>query len=72
MSFDSLLYALQRLESAVQTRYILEEDISSSTIYYARLLHSDALWPLLEKYAGSIGFHGATNLISRLARRPRG
>lgn len=70
-SFDSLLYALQRMESAVKTGYILDEDISSVTVYYAGLLHAEALWPLLETYARRIGYNDATRLIARLAGRPR-
>lgn len=63
-AFNCLLYALDRLESAIASGYVLEGDVESPTRYYARLLRG--LGPRLEQYARDVGYVRALALISRL------
>jgi len=67
-AFNSFLYGLERLESAVISGYVLEEDVASPTAYYARLLYE--IDETLRPYAESAGYHRALNLITRLHARP--
>lgn len=64
-SVDSVLYALERLEQAIESKYILEKDILSPTKYYACLIykHSEVFF----HYADNIGYQKAIKLIERFA-----
>lgn len=65
-SFNAVLYAFDRLETAISSGYILEEDARSPTLYYSRLLY--ALWSVLEPYARAVGYDRSLSLISRLGK----
>lgn len=67
-AFNSALYAMDRLESAIISGYVREEDIVSPTAYYARLFHG--VWPELVPYAESAGYYRALALIHRLRNGP--
>lgn len=66
-SFDAVLYAMDRLAIAIESGYVLEEDVLSPTTYYARRLHElrEHVYP----YASSTGYERALRLIERFAQR---
>lgn len=67
-AFNSVLYALDRLETAIASGYVREEDVISPTAYYTRLFYR--IWPQLLPYAESAGYHRALALVFRLRNGP--
>jgi hypothetical protein len=67
-SMDAVLYGFERLDQAIQSRYILKEDILSPTRYYARLLYAQrsSIFP----YASHVGYQGALCIIADFANLP--
>ncbi len=67
-SFNSILYAFDRLETAIASKYVLEEDVVSPTAYYAELFYK--IWPQITPYAENAGYYRALTLIHRLRNGP--
>ena len=67
-AFNCVLYSLDRLEGAIQSGYVLEEDVDAPTRYYARLLRG--IGPGMRRYATEVGYDRALALILRLGRQP--
>ena len=65
-AFNCMLYALDRLEGAIASGYVVESDVDSPTRYYARILRRQG--PLLERYARDVGYQRAWALVDRMGR----
>jgi hypothetical protein len=62
-AFNCMLYAMDRLEGAIESRYVLASDVASPTAYYAGVLRG--LGAPFERYARHVGYDRALALLAR-------
>lgn len=62
-AFNCVLYNFERLEAAIVSGYVLEEDVCVPTKYYSKQLK--CLRRELNPYAKEVGYKGALRLIDR-------